>query len=136
MNRTIKLYYKKLSQWYDPELVFTTLFAQKNCSFWLDSSLSNKENRFSYMGSSPEEIYSYSLKDSKMKIYKDTTSTYAAQDIFTFLDTQIKKKKIQINKVPFDFTGGYVGYFGYELKALTGGSKIHTSLYPDSLWFL
>ena len=32
------------------------------------------------------------------------------------------------------FCGGYVGYFGYELKALTGGAAAHESPTPDALW--
>src|SRR6185312_7999342 len=125
MKKSPKLYFKKLSTWHDPEGVFETLYAQEKYSFWLDSSLTNKENRFSYMGASPEEIYSHFLKNSRIKIQKKDQVTYLSQDIFTFLDTQLKNKKFKKNKLPFDFTGGFVGYFGYELKALTEGTKKH-----------
>jgi len=116
-----KLFYKLLPTWQNPEKVFTILFAGEQNSFWLDSSLTNKENRFSYMGT-PTEIYSYRLKNEKTK------------DIFTFMDQQLVKNRMTA-KLPFPFIGGFVGYFGYEIKALTGGKSTQQSPYPDSLWY-
>jgi aminodeoxychorismate synthase component I/2-amino-4-hydroxy-6-hydroxymethyldihydropteridine diphosphokinase len=121
MGKSTKLHYKLISQWQDPEILFEALFANEKHSFWLDSNLTDSDNRFSYMGSS-DEIYSYCIKDSK-------------QDIFSFLDSRLKETKIE-TELPFDFIGGYVGYFGYELKSLTDGKAAHTSPYPDGLWFL
>jgi len=118
----IDVHYKKFIKWHEPEEVFENLFSAANDCFWLDSSLTNKENRFSYMGANPKEIYSYFLKDS-------------SQDIFTFLEKQLAKHSVNNTTLPFDFVGGFVGYFGYELKALVGTKAPYQSIYPDSLWF-
>lgn len=37
--------------------------------------------------------------------------------------------------LPFDFRPGFVGYFGYELKAETGGRAAHRSTRPDA-WLI
>ena len=51
------IYYKKLSYWYEPEVVFSTLFVQEAYSFWLDSSKVTKGvSRFSYMGDTTGEL--------------------------------------------------------------------------------
>ena len=36
--------------------------------------------------------------------------------------------------LPFDFTGGYVGYFGYELKSDGGSRNAHRAETPDAAW--
>jgi para-aminobenzoate synthetase len=36
--------------------------------------------------------------------------------------------------LPFDFTGGYVGYLGYEAKADCGASNRHRAATPDACW--
>ena len=41
-------------------------------------------------------------------------------DIFSFLDSTLSDTNVRIpTEFPFDFTGGYVGYLGYELMAIT-----------------
>jgi para-aminobenzoate synthetase component I len=132
---TTKLYHKKLPVWIDPELVFTKLFSKATCSFWLDSSLSNNENRFSYMGADPKETYSYVLKNPGITIHAAKKTSHVDQDIFSFLETELIKHQMKSQNLPFGFAGGLVGYFGYELNALTGAKTTDNSSYPDSLWF-
>ena len=57
------------------------------------------------------------------------------KDIFHILNKRLEKIRIKKNKLPFDFTGGFVGYFGYELKALCGYDNVYKSEYLDSLWY-
>ncbi len=133
MNNSV--YYQKLSRWLDPEQVFLTLVAQSPYSFWLDSSMV-KENlsRFSYMGI-PDEIITYSLAQNSLTVEKNGNTKQYSQDIFSFLKQQLAERFSEEKNLPFDFIGGYVGYFGYELKALCDANTIYKSPYPDSLWY-
>jgi len=126
MNKTYSIHHQKLPSWIDPEQVFTTLFSKSPHSFWLDSSLSNNDSaRFSYMGDAPREIHSYFLEDARI----------AEGDIFYYLKEKLAENMCQPTNLPFPFVGGYVGYFGYELKKLSGAKTKYQSPYPDSLWY-
>ncbi|HET9888734.1 MAG TPA: anthranilate synthase component I family protein, partial [bacterium] len=52
--------------------------------------------------------------------------------MFHFLKNELRDRYCVAPELPFDFNGGYVGYLGYELKALCGGTAVHRSPYPDS----
>jgi|GEM_PF-685604 len=128
-----KLFHKKLA-WIDPEKVFTSLFSDKPNSFWLDSSLTNQSQRFSYMGI-PEAIISYSLAKNTTSVQNNKTIKKYKQNIFDYLNRQLKENYVQTHTLPLPFIGGFVGYFGYELKALSGAKTNYISDYPDSVWF-
>ena len=132
-NKHKKIFYKHLSTWIEPDEIFEKLFSDKPSVFWLDSNLHNDTTQFSYMGS-PEQTISYSLKTNTITINNENEKQTRHQDIFTYLDEELKKQIISNNSLPFPFIGGFVGYFGYELKKLTGSKKSFPSPYPDSLW--
>jgi para-aminobenzoate synthetase len=119
--KSYRLSVEKITQWYDPETVFASLYGDKQQVVWLDSSLINDDvSRFSYMGEA-SSVIRYSLNDT--------------EDIFSLLEKQLKSITVQNVRVPFDFVGGYIGYFGYEIKKLCGFENTHTSSCPDSLWY-
>jgi para-aminobenzoate synthetase len=91
------------------EHLFETLFAARPYAFWLDSSLTDEEARFSFMGG-----YSDALR-------------YRLKDRLDFWNA-LQSERIDAPELPFEFIGGFVGYFGYELN----GSSTHTSPYPDA----
>ncbi len=97
-----------------PEDLFRGLFAEEKYSFWLDSSLVTARNRFSYMGAS-DEVY----------------QGRAGEGVFEWLQQSLLRNRVQGPPVPFPFIGGYVGYFGYELKAECGAVNKHQSTMPD-----
>lgn len=134
MGKNNRLQFQKLPSWIDPEKIFTLLYVEKPASFWLDSSLVNEASRFSYMGI-PSEIATYSLSQNIITITTKNKTEHLHQDIFSYLDEQLQKRTVETPDLPFDFSGGYVGYFGYELKALCGAQTTLSSPYPDSLWY-
>ncbi len=97
-----------------PEDLFRALFADEKYSFWLDSSLVTPRSRFSYMGASDQVFQGR-----------------AGEGVFEWLQQSLLRNRVQSPPVPFPFIGGYVGYFGYELKAECGAVNKHQSTMPD-----
>ncbi len=80
-----------------PEIIFRNLFARQHYAFWLDSSMVSANSRFSFMGTGSKVVHDI---------------------VFDDID-------VHAPPLPFQFTGGYVGYFGYP-------SKKHRSPFPDA----
>lgn len=122
----------------DPESVFTHLFGDCETCFWLDSSLASEGRaRFSYMGSGTgldAELVTYRSRSQRIDVHQGSGTMARAQSIFDFLDERLVKRSITGPPLPFDFAGGYVGYFGYELKGELEGEHAHDADTPDALW--
>ena len=110
---------------YDGETVYRELLADEPTAFWLDGGLV-ATGRASVLGTSKgpgAEVIARQVGDG---------------DAFVELQEVLAARRTALDDVPAAladvFCGGYVGFFGYELKALTGGSAAHESPTPDSLW--
>ena len=54
------------------------------------------------------------------------------ESIFDYLSREMKRLRYLSDDLPFDFNCGFVGYFGYELKADCEGDVPHHSSMPDA----
>lgn len=111
----------------DGETVYRELLAGEQVAFWLDGSLTDRaERRVSVLGTSAGADVEVVVRD------------VADGDVFAELQGLLAAKRARLAAVPAQlaglFNGGYVGYFGYELKALTGGAAAHEAATPDALW--
>jgi len=109
-----------------PETLFRALFSQEQFAFWLDSAMVTGRSRFSYMGASTNTYTS------------DICTSRQGDSVFDWLKRSLQETKIDappvpVPEVPFPFTGGYIGYFGYELKAECGARNKHRSALPDAI---
>ena len=117
---------------------YTSLFAQGDHGFWLDSSsVIDGLSRFSFMGSGDgplAEHVTYSVADGEVVVRRsDGTTERIRQRFFDYLDDQLRAREVPAQQeLPFEFNLGYVGYLGYELKAETGGTDAHQSDTPDA----
>ena len=128
----------KLDVYTDSELVYTHLFGEETVAFWLDSSqVEPGLSRFSFMGdaSGPHSmLIKYQTKKKELFVkYKDKI-TITTESIFDYLQREIDHRACESGDLPFDFNCGFVGYFGYELKAECGGKLVHSSPLPDSIF--
>jgi para-aminobenzoate synthetase len=98
------------------ETLFAEFFAAADTCFWLDG---NGLSRFSFLGTG-----------------RHTLVHRAGEGAFAALAAELRRSQVRETGLPFDFAGGYVGYFGYEMKAECGADQAHIADTPDSAWML
>jgi len=122
------------------EAVFAELFAQSNASFWLDSSLAEQGRaRFSFMGDATgprAKTVTYRASTGELSVQTEDGVQVMKSSVLDYLQAELKVAAPVGTVLPFDFSGGYVGYFGYELKRELGGRAAHESETPDAVWIL
>lgn len=119
----------------DTQSTFTALFADNPRPFWLDSAA---QGRFSFLGdgSGPlAEFVRYRLVDRAVEIESTIQGPHRVDgSVFDYLRGQLPERGIEGPPLPFGFSCGYIGYFGYELKADCGAEASHDSDIPDACW--
>ena len=131
---------EKLDQYPDSECLFVRLFAESTNAFWLDSSrVEPGLSRFSFMGDgngSNSLLVRYHCQTQELIVTKSRTITRHTESIFDYLKRELQIRRHSSEDLPFDFNCGFVGYFGYELKAECGSQLIHHSQLPDAMFLL
>ncbi|MFN5871946.1 MAG: aminodeoxychorismate synthase component I [Aphanizomenon sp.] len=131
---------RKLNLCPDTELMFVHLFSKSANAFWLDSSrVELGLSRFSFMGDNSGDhslLIHYRTKGQELTITQSDTVSFKTEGIFDYLQGEIEKRHCRSDHLPFDFNCGFVGYFGYELKAECGGKLNHSSTLPDAMFLL
>ncbi|MEH2258192.1 aminodeoxychorismate synthase component I [Nostoc sp.] len=135
-----KLYTRKLDICPNTEQIFVQLFGDAANVFWLDSSrVEFGLSRFSFMGDGSgvnSLLVRYHTQTQELIITQSDTVTRCTESIFEYLKREIDCRFCQSDELPFDFNCGFVGYFGYELKAECGSSLVHSSPLPDAIFLL
>ena len=115
---------RRLPFWAEPEAVFCARYASARHAFWLDSSdVRRGSSRFSFMGGAEGPAAFVLTHD----------SGGAAETVFERVDRVLEERRCPPpSGLPFEFNGGLVGWFGYELKAECGFSARHRTPLPDA----
>ncbi|HEU4948874.1 MAG TPA: aminodeoxychorismate synthase component I [Kribbella sp.] len=116
---------RELDHALDGETVYREMLAAEPVAFWLDGSLTDRAvRRVSVLGTTSGTGAEVVVRD------------VADGDVFAELRGLLAAKRPDAvpDALADVFSGGYVGFFGYELKALTGGVAAHESPTPDALW--
>ncbi|MFC8140515.1 aminodeoxychorismate synthase component I [Streptomyces paradoxus] len=134
-----RLHTRRVSGAVDTEAVFSRMFAGSQRSFWLDSSLVEPgRSRFSFLGDDRgplAEFVRYDVGAGRCEIERAGRPVRRVRaSVFDYLKRQLSNRRVDATGLPFDFTGGYVGYFGYEMKADCGSANRHRSPTPDAAW--
>ena len=138
-RRTYRLRSRIIDSAVDTEAAFGSLFASSSHAFWLDSSLVDPRlSRFSFLGdaSGPlSEVVRYRVGEGTVEVTEAGRRPRRIDgDVFDHLQSVLHGRRIDDPGLPLDFTCGYVGYFGYELKADCGSTARHTAPTPDAYW--
>src|SRR6185312_1177968 len=105
------------------------LFGPAQRAFWLDSSKAgDARSRFSFMGSADGPLSSFTTYDvtrGEVRVTRADSVEVRREPIFDHLRRELRRMRRPSDGLPFDLNGGFVGYFGYELKAICGGDAAH-----------
>ncbi|MFS8103094.1 aminodeoxychorismate synthase component I [Lentzea alba] len=122
----------------DAESIFLRLFDDSPHCFWLDSSrVEQGLSRFSFLGdtSGPlSEVVTYRTGSGVVQVRDAGGVRHVPGSVFDFLEQRLRERRVPDTTLPFNLTGGYVGYFGYELKSECGAAVRHTAETPDAAW--
>jgi para-aminobenzoate synthetase len=121
----------------DPETAFVRLFGAEANAFWLDSARHGAGlARFSYMGAGGgplSALLSHDVAAAELTLHRRGQRELHRGGLLDWLDRSLAAFSIDDRELPFDFTGGFVGYLGYELKAECGSPLVHRSPHPDAM---
>jgi para-aminobenzoate synthetase len=117
------------------EELFSRLFGAAEASFWLDGA---STQGFSFMGDSRgprSTLLRYQQETGTARFSGAREEVIHCDSIFSLLEKELAAHEVQnAEGCPFSFVGGFVGYFGYELKKEVGASHEHGSHLPDAHW--
>ena len=137
----VRVLYRRRTLHVGAEALFVALFGAARNAFWLDSSREMPGlSRFSFMGDARgADVLRYDSSERRVEVEPDNADMHderAERGFFRYLRDRLQRYQVAGNDLPFDFVGGFVGYFGYELKAECGGRAAHRSAQPDAagLW--
>lgn len=126
--------YEKLNGDFDPAKVYGALFDTTANGYWLDSGKDASGYHFMGDAQGPHAYQVTYRLGQPLEIKKSSGDTeYIQKDIFSLIESVMIEGVKGTGELPFSFTGGLVGYLGYELKQLRFPDKnAHISNEPDA----
>jgi para-aminobenzoate synthetase len=132
----VRLRHRTLETWCDPEAAFVALYGDREHAVWLDSSrVEPGLARFSFMGA-PDgplgHVVRYDVATHALAIERAGGREEVRESVLDYCERELARLRTDAPELPFDFTCGFAGYLGYELKADCGGELVHRSTLPDA----
>jgi para-aminobenzoate synthetase len=131
-----RVHHRRLEAWCEPESVFAALYADHDHAVWLDSATAGPGMaRFSFVGA-PDgplgEIVRYDVETRTLAVEHASGQEARTVSVLDYCRDRLARLRTDVPELPFDFTCGFAGYLGYELKAECGARPVHASPLPDA----
>ena len=131
-----RVHHRTLTAWSDPEAVFVALYGDRDHAVWLDSARAEPGlARFSFMGA-PDgplgRVVRYDVATGVLSVDRAGEREELRESVLDYCERELTRLRADAPELPFDFTCGFAGYLGYELKAELGGTLAHRSPLPDA----
>jgi para-aminobenzoate synthetase len=132
----LRLQVSQLDALPDTEQAFVHLYGDRRHAFWLDSGRAGDgRSRFSFMGAGDgplSALVTYDVATTTLTIERAGATERRHETIFDHLRSELRRIRRLDDDLPFDLDCGFVGWFGYELKADCGARAAHASPLPDA----
>jgi para-aminobenzoate synthetase len=132
----VRLRHRALDRWCDPEAVFVARFGRRDHVVWLDSARAEPGlARFSFIGAPAGplgQVVRYDVAARELTIDRADGREVRRERVLDYCERELAHLRADAPELPFDFTCGFAGYLGYELKADCGGELAHRSALPDA----
>jgi para-aminobenzoate synthetase len=131
-----RVLHRRLEAWCEPEAVFGALFAGHEHAVWLDSATPGPGlARFSFVGA-PDgplgQVVRYDVETRALTVERASGRELRNVSVLDHCRDELARLRTDAPELPFDFTCGFAGYLGYELKAECGARAAHVSPLPDA----
>src|SRR5439155_5093846 len=136
----VRVHHRALAGWREPEAAFVALYGDREHAVWLDSARAEPGlARFSFMGA-PDgplgQVVRYDVGTRRLTVERAAGREELHESVLDYCGRELERLRADAPELPFDFTCGFAGYLGYELKAECGGKLVHASPLPDAALLL
>ena len=119
-----RLHHRRLETWCEPEAVFATLYGDHDHAVWLDSATEGPGlGQFSYVGA-PDgplgEIVRYDVETRTLVVERHSGRELRSESVLDYCRDRLAGLRADAPELPFDFTCGFAGYLGFELRPSAG----------------
>ncbi|MFI6688332.1 aminodeoxychorismate synthase component I [Streptomyces sp. NPDC050485] len=137
-RRRLRVRVREVPVSWGAEQAFDALFRAGRHAYWLDSSRPDADTgRFSIMGGACGPLGRVARAD----VWKGTVTVTGQggatrtehRPFLSWIEQDLRAIQVETPDLPCEFTLGWVGYLGYELKAECGGERTHQAQDPDAL---
>ena len=78
------------------------------------------------------QVVRYDVATRTLTIERAGRLEQSRENVLDYCERELSRLRADAPELPFDFTCGFAGYLGYELKADLGGEPVHRSALPDA----